>query len=135
MTALRRRASGESGAAIVDFVLVSVLVLALFLVVLQVGIVLHVRNVLVSSAQEGARHAANADVDLAEGRSVALQSVASALSTQIADSAAHSPPAALVPLTGGLTAVEVTLDASVPLVLPIAAIHLRVRGHAVREGG
>ncbi len=135
MTGLRRRTSGERGAAVVDFVLVSVLVLALFLVVLQVGIVLHVRNVLVSSAQEGARHAANADADLDEGRAVALQSVASALSTQIADSASGSPAAVLVPLEGGLTAVEVTLKASVPLVLPIAAIHLQVRGHAVREGG
>ncbi len=118
-----------------DFVLVSVLVLALFLVVLQVGLVLHVRNVLVSAAQEGARHAANADVDPAEGRAVALESVASALSTQIAASSSGSPEVTLVPLDGGLTAVEVTLDAAVPLVLPIAAIHLRVRGHAVREGG
>ena len=130
-----RPTTGERGAAVVDFVLVSVLVLALFLVVLQVGIVLHVRNVLVSSAQEGARHAANADVDVAEGRGVALASVATALSTQIADSAAGSPPSVLVPLGDGLTAVEVTLDAAVPLVLPIAAIHLRVTGHAVREGG
>lgn len=130
-----RRTTGERGAAVVDFVLVSVLVLALFLVVLQLGLVLHVRNVLVSSAQEGARHAANADVDVAEGRGVALQAVASALSPQIADSAADSPPSVLVPLDGGLTAVEVTLDVDVPLVLPIAAIHLRVKGHAVREGG
>lgn len=135
MTRPCRRTTGERGAAVVDFVLVSVLVLALFLVVLQLGLVLHVRNVLVSSAQEGARHAANADVDVAEGRGVALDAVASALSTQIADSAADSPPSVLVPLDGGLTAVEVTLDADVPLVLPIAAIHLRVKGHAVREGG
>lgn len=135
MTVRRGRRTGESGAAVVDFVLVSILVLVLFLLVLQVGLVLHVRNVLVSSAQEGARHAANADVAVAEGRAVALQSVASALSTEIADSAAGSPAATLVPLGGGLTAVEVTLDAAVPLVLPIASIHLRVRGHALREGG
>lgn len=129
-----RRATGDKGAAVVDFVLVSVLVLALFLLVLQIGLVLHVRNVLVSSAQEGARHAANADVDIAEGRAVALASVATALSTEIADSAGGSPPTTLVPVGDGLSAVEVTLDASVPLVLPIAAIHLRVKGHALREG-
>lgn len=126
--------TGDTGAAVVDFVLVSVLVLALFLLVLQIGLVLHVRNVLVSSAQEGARHAANADVDIAEGREVALQSVATALSAEIADSAGGSPPTALVPVGDGLSAVEVTLDASVPLVLPIAAIHVRVKGHALREG-
>lgn len=133
MTALRR--TTDRGAAVVDFVLVSVLVVALFLVVLQVGLVLHVRNVLVASAQDGARHAANADVDPAEGREVALASVASALSRRIADSASDSPAVSLVPLSSGLTAVEVTLDASVPLVLPIAAIDLRVTGHALREGG
>lgn len=129
-----RRTTGEAGAAVVDFVLVSVLVVALFLVVLQVGLVLHVRTVLVSAAQEGARHAANADVDVQEGRAVALQAVAGALSQRVADSAATSPLSTLVPLAGGATAVEVTLDASVPLVLPVAAIHLRVRGHALREG-
>lgn len=129
-----RRTAGDRGAAVVDFVLVSVLVLALFLLVLQIGLVLHVRNVLVSSAQEGARHAANADVDISEGREVALQSVAQALSSQIADSARSSPATTLVPVGDGLSAVEVTLDASVPLVLPIAAINLRVKGHALREG-
>ncbi len=131
---MNRRPIGDRGAAVVDFVLVSVLVLALFLAVLQLGLVLHVRNVLVSAAQEGARHAANADVDPAEGRGVALQAVASALSSQVADSAAGSPASTLIPLPGGGAAVEVTLDASVPLVLPIAAVHLRVRGHALREG-
>lgn len=134
MTALTRRTTGDRGAAVVDFVLVSVLVLALFLVVLQLGLVLHVRNVLVSSAQEGARHAANADVDVSEGRAVAISSVSSALSQQIANSAAGSPPSVLVPLEGGLSAVEVTLEAAVPLVLPIAAIRLRVTGHALKEG-
>jgi len=46
------RRTGAAGAAVVDFVFVTVLVVALFLLVLQVGLVLHVRNVLVSSAAE-----------------------------------------------------------------------------------
>lgn len=50
----------DEGSAVVDVVLVSVLVVVLFLVVAQVGLALHVRNVLVAAA-EGARYAANAD--------------------------------------------------------------------------
>jgi Flp pilus assembly protein TadG len=44
----------DEGAAVVDFVLVTVLLLMLFLLVLQVGILFHVRNVLIESAAEGA---------------------------------------------------------------------------------
>ena len=67
MRADRRRlipddGAGERGSAVVDFVLVSVLILALLLAVLQVAVYVHVRNVVAASAQEGARYAANADV-------------------------------------------------------------------------
>ena len=52
----------ERGSAVVDFVLVGVLVVALLLAVLQVAVYVHLRNVVVASAQQGARYAANADV-------------------------------------------------------------------------
>lgn len=61
------RPRGDAGSSVVEFTLVSVLLVALFLAVLQVAIVLHTRNVLVSAAQEGARYAANADRTPAEG--------------------------------------------------------------------
>ena len=54
---------GERGSAVVDFVLVSILIVTLLLAVLQVAVYVHVRNVVTASAQEGARFAANADVD------------------------------------------------------------------------
>jgi len=41
----------ERGSAVVDFVLVGVLVVALLLAVLQVAVYVHVRNVVVASAQ------------------------------------------------------------------------------------
>ena len=44
-------ASRTSGNSTVEFSLVSLLVVTLFLLVLQVGFVLHTRNVLVASAQ------------------------------------------------------------------------------------
>ena len=46
---------------------VSLLIVALLLAVLQVAVYVHVRNVVTASAQEGARFAANADVELRVG--------------------------------------------------------------------
>src|SRR5688500_10330455 len=43
--------------------MVSLLIVALLLAVLQVAVYVHVRNVVTASAQAGARYAANADVD------------------------------------------------------------------------
>src|SRR5436305_8817756 len=57
---------GESGSAAVDFVLVGSLVTLLFLAVIQLGVDFHVRNVLAASVAEGARYAANADVEDAD---------------------------------------------------------------------
>ena len=58
---------GERGSAVVEFVLISLLILTLLLAVLQVAVYVHVRNVVTASAQEGARFAANADVDSSLG--------------------------------------------------------------------
>ena len=58
---------GERGSAVVDFVMVSLLIVALLLAVLQVAVYVHVRNVVTASAQLGARYAANADVDSSAG--------------------------------------------------------------------
>ena len=50
--------TGDTGSAIVDFALVGALVTVLFVGVLQLTIVLHVRNTLVDTAAEGARYGA-----------------------------------------------------------------------------
>lgn len=50
--------AGERGSAIVDFLLVSLLVTVLTLGVMQLALTLHVRNILIDSAAEGARFAA-----------------------------------------------------------------------------
>ena len=62
----------------------SVLVVALFLLVLQVAFVLHTRNVLVASAQEGARYGANADRGPADAQARTREVVADALSPELA---------------------------------------------------
>lgn len=57
----------DTGSAVVDFVLVSILLIFLLFGVLQVAVYFYVRNVVTASAAEGARYAANADVDSTAG--------------------------------------------------------------------
>jgi Flp pilus assembly protein TadG len=58
---------GDDGNAVVEFALVSVMVLMLLLAVVQVAVYLHIRAVATASAAEGARYAANADVPTEAG--------------------------------------------------------------------
>jgi len=126
------RRTGAAGAAVVDFVLVTVLVVALFLLVLQVGLVLHVRNVLVSSAAEGARYAANADRTPGDGVARAKQAVAQALSPSLADRMTYTPNETTL---NGAQVVEITVTGPLPVVfLPAGPLHLTVHGHALEEG-
>ncbi|HEX3814715.1 MAG TPA: TadE family protein [Mycobacteriales bacterium] len=82
----RGRRLTDSGAAVVEFLLVSIVLIALLLGVVQVGLYLHVRNIVAASAAEGARFAANADVaDPVAGGPVAENIIAGALSRRVAD--------------------------------------------------
>lgn len=126
--------SGEDGSSVVEFVLVTVLVLFLFLVVLQVGLVLHARNVLVAAAAEGARYGANADRTDDDGATRALQVVGDALPGSVADNttarALPRPPGADPQL------VDIELSSDLPVVfLQVGPLHLTVHGHALKEGG
>jgi TadE-like protein len=74
----------DRGAAVVEFVLVSIPLLFLLLVVLQVAVYLHVRNVVVASAAEGARYGANADRPASDGGPFAEQVLGRGLSVHTA---------------------------------------------------
>jgi Flp pilus assembly protein TadG len=125
------RPRGEHGAAVVEFVLVSVLLLGLFLGVLQLALALHTRTVLVAAAQEGARWAANADRSPADGVARTRALVADALSVEAA--AAMTVTAAPVS-RGGVRVVEVTVRGPLPVrFLPASPVEVTVRGHAVEE--
>ena len=126
------RASDERGNSTVEFVLVSVLVLALFLLVLQVAFVLHTRNVLVASAQEGARYGANADRGPVDAKDRTRDVVADALSPAAAGRMDYVAEEVVV---DGLTAVRVTVSGPLPVVfLPAGPLRISVRGHALEEG-
>jgi Flp pilus assembly protein TadG len=120
-------AQGERGSAVVDFVLVSVLVVALFAVVFQIGLALHARTVLVSVAAEGARYGANADVsDPGAVEAQTRAAVATAFTPEYAARARISPELGDV--------VRVRISAPLPLAfLPGAPVRLTVDAHALEE--
>ncbi len=121
----------DRGSSTVEFVLVSVLVLALFMLVLQVAFVVHTRNVLVSSAQDGARYGANADRGPADAEQRTRAVVADALS---AGAAGRMDVTAEQVVIGGRTTVRVTVSGPLPVVfLPAGPLTISVRGHALEE--
>ncbi len=127
------READQQGAAPVDFVLLVGLLTVLFLMLLQLGIALHVRNVLTSAAAEGARYGANADFsDHEEAAAAQTRTViASELSARFAEDVS-----ATTVMVGGQPVVEVDVSAPMPLVaLWGTARTIRVRGHALQEGG
>jgi Flp pilus assembly protein TadG len=128
-----RSGDGERGSAVVDFVLVSVLVVVLLLAVLQLAVYVHVRNVVTASAQEGARYAANADVDSVLGAARTAEIVGRATSPRTADGLSCSS-AEEVDATG-LTLVVVHCTGSVPTLLASLGdlLPVDVTGRAVKE--
>lgn len=57
----------DDGNVVVEFVLVSILVITIAMGVIQLAVALHVRNMLISAASEGARLAATNDRGIADG--------------------------------------------------------------------
>jgi len=127
--ARRFTAAPEHGSAVVDFVLVVVVLVPLFLGIVQVGLVLHVRNTLASAASEGARYAAVVDRAPAEGVERARRQIAGALASRFA----RDVTAAAVTVQGA-PGVRVDVRAEVPpLGLWGPAVRLEVSGHAIEE--
>ena len=119
----------DRGAAVVDFVLVLVVLVPLFLGVLQVGLVLHVRNTLTAAASEGARYAATVNGSPEAGADRTRSQIRGAL----ADRFAQRVTAREV-LVDGVPGVEVSVAADVPpLGLWGPSVRLDVTGHAVEE--
>jgi Flp pilus assembly protein TadG len=121
----------QDGAAAVEFVLVGALLLFVALGVIQVGLLLHARNVLAADAAEGARHAASLGVDPASGASVA------------SDLARRSVPGLGDRLTctarqlagpDGIPVAEVTCSADLDLgVFQVGSVHVSVTGRSLKE--
>jgi Flp pilus assembly protein TadG len=119
----------QRGAAVVDFMLVLVVLVPVFLGVLQVALVLFVRNTLTAAAAEGARYAATADRGPTEGAARTRTQIRGVLAGRYArEVTAHELS------IGGAPAVEVTVHAVIPaLGLGGPAVALDVSGHAIEE--
>jgi Flp pilus assembly protein TadG len=123
------RVRREWGAAVVDFVLVVVVLVPLFLAIMQVALVLHIRNSMVAAASEGARYAATVDRGPPDGAERTRELIESSLADRFADDVTASQTE-----VDGYPGVVVDVDAKVPtLGLWGPAVTLHVSGHAVEE--
>jgi len=119
----------QRGAAVVDFVLVLVLLVPLFLGVLQVALVLFVRNTATAAASEGARYAATLDHEPADGAGRTRSQIRGVLAGRYAQGVS-----AREVTIDGAPAVEVTVHVVVPaLGIGGPSVAFDVSGHAVEE--
>ncbi|MCD4525255.1 TadE/TadG family type IV pilus assembly protein [Nocardioides sp. cx-173] len=125
----RLRERSQRGAAVVDFVLVLLVLVPLFLGILQVALVLLVRNSLAAAASEGARLAATADRGPGEGAALTREQVEAAIAGRYAEDVTVRRV-----MVDGAATIEVTIHARVPaLGIGGPSVALDVSGHAVEE--
>jgi hypothetical protein len=121
--------SSQRGSAVVDFVLVLAVLIPVFLGILQVALVLFVRNTLASAASEGARLAATSDRGPADGVALTRSQIDGAVSGRFARDIAVREV-----MVDGAPGIEITVLASVPaLGLGGPSVDVEVSGHAVEE--
>jgi Flp pilus assembly protein TadG len=119
----------DRGAAIVDFALVGGLLTLFFAAILQLSLALHVRNVLVDCASEGARLGALADRDPQAGATRTRELIRSELADRYAERVSAGPAQ-----VDGLDTVEVRVEAPLPVIgLFGIGRTLTVSGHALAE--
>lgn len=112
-----------------DFTLVATLVVVLVVALVQLTLTLHVRNTLIDSASEGARHGALAGSTLAEGVDRTRELIGATLSPRYGDDVR-----ATTVVLDGVPLVRVDVTAPLPvlgLIGPSGVVS--VSGHAVRE--
>jgi hypothetical protein len=116
----------ETGSAVVDFVLVGGLLTVFFLAIIQLALVLHVRNTLIDAAASGARYGTLADRGAADARERTAQLITVALTSEFATDVSTTETA-----YQGLRTLEVTVRAPLPIIGLIGPRELlEVKGHA-----
>lgn len=118
----------DRGSAVVEFALVTPLLLLVALAVLQVILALHVRSTLTAAAAEGARAGALAGAGLA----VAESRTRDVLSDALGGDAAQDVVASRTRLEG-VEVVRVMVTARLPLLGTLGPTALTVEGHAIAE--
>ncbi len=110
--------------------MVSVLLSALFLAVIQIGVALHIRNTLISCAAEGARLGARVGASPEDGALRARELITASLSSRYASGVA----AEVRETADGVQVVVVTVEAPLPVLGPLGpAGALNIAGRAFLE--
>ena len=119
-------AAREQGSAVVDFVLVGGLLTMFFLAIIQLTLILHVRNTLIDAAASGARYGTLADRGPADAEERTRSLTGSALNAGFAEQVSTSEVT-----VQGLRTLEVTVRAPMPVIGLIGPRDmLEVKGHA-----
>jgi len=116
----------ERGSAVVDFVMVGALLTVFFLAIIQLALILHVRNTLIDAAASGARYGTLADRDAGDARERTTQLIGVALSPEFARDVSTGEAS-----YAGIRTLEVTVRAPLPVIGLIGPSELlEVKGHA-----
>lgn len=113
----------ERGSAVVDFVMILFILIPLFAALLQLSLVLHVRNTLSAAAAEGARSAAVSGATAEDGRAKTARQIEGTLNERYANNIDIRETT-----IGGAPAYEVRVTAEVPA-LGIGGFAVAVEGH------
>lgn len=125
----RSPADRENGAAVADFVLVSLVLVPLFLGLVQVGLVLYVRNCAAAAASQGARLGARLDQEPLDGARRTRQQLDGVVGDRFVREVTARNGVA-----GGVAVVEVRVTIEVPpLGLWGPGVRSVVVGHGIRE--
>ena len=125
----------DAGAAVVEFVLMTLLLVLLLFAVLQVAVYVYARNIVGASAAAGARYGASAGVDPDSASAKAMTLIGSGLpggaARRITCTAAQSTDT-----ESGVRVVQVRCDGSLRMVLLPFAMPARIHmsSSAVKEG-
>jgi len=122
------RPQDDRGSAIVDFVLVTPMLVVVALAVLQIILVMHVRTVLTSAAAEGARAAALADADPRAGERRARTIIEESFVSSTVESIDVHPTR-----HGAVVVMAIDIDARLPLLGLLGPTALHVQGHSLME--
>ena len=116
----------ERGAAVVDFVLVGALLTLFFLAIVQLTLILHIRNTLIDAAASGARYGTLADRNDGDAKERTVQLITAALNADFARDVGTSEST-----FQGIRTLEVTVRAPLPVIGFIGPrALLEVKGHA-----
>jgi Flp pilus assembly protein TadG len=116
----------ERGAATVDFALIGGLLTVIFIAIVQLTLVLHVRNTLIDAASSGARYGTLADRSPADAAARTSTLIAGAINSSYAQDVSVSRIN-----RGGSVVLQVTVRAPIPVIGLIGPSGtMEVSGHA-----